>query len=123
MNGPCLCGDPCCPRCFPGSYQNERQYEHHLDHAEQWLPDAWLACQALHEEHVEEGAVLAEGILNCFICEASHQSCQEENWEDCPICEKEAAREAEPDDSGDVLSDREADDLATGYIAERLQDR
>lgn len=23
--GPCLCGDPCCPRCFPGSYQRGRR--------------------------------------------------------------------------------------------------
>lgn len=24
MNGPCLCGDPSCRRCFPGSWRWER---------------------------------------------------------------------------------------------------
>jgi hypothetical protein len=119
----CGCGDPCCRRCFPGSYLSARAYDHHDDHAEQWLPDKCPICQGNHEEHAEEGASLGEGILACWICEAWHVFCREE-MDDCPLCKKERDRESEPDDyNPDILSDREADDLAMGYIAERFQDR
>ena len=46
MGEPCYCGDPTCPRCFPGSFQQARQEEHHDLFHEVHVPDCPYCVQA-----------------------------------------------------------------------------
>jgi hypothetical protein len=53
MSGPCLCGDPECPCCFPCSWRQERAWTRWVDMMDRRLHHGWETCAAktcLHEE-------------------------------------------------------------------------
>lgn len=68
MNGPCLCGDPLCRRCFPGGFEPEQE----VCSAVEMLLDIGLKHH--HDRNADET------FTECRLC-----GMWEEHSETCPI--------------------------------------
>jgi hypothetical protein len=73
MNGPCLCGDPACSKCFPNSYKWAMHFEASLNCDEDFKDNEFCICK--YPEKTVKVDSNNKAIMVCGTCNKSIPIC------------------------------------------------